>query len=279
MTRTPESATFYDQYPFDWVPIEASEEIDSVVSRPLVELIQSLDANSLVLDIGCGPGRVLGFLKRRGIRCIGLDRSRVSLGLAIKRYDRPGAVGDNLRLPFADETADVVISDGVIHHTEDPLAAFTENFRILKPGGRMYLAVYKPDGRYPMLYKFPGGLIRGALRQGWSKPFVTLFFQVPYYAIHFVRSKGRRTWSGARNLFYDYFVTPQVAFLPRRTIAEWCEKQQARIVRYDENRGQNVHCFLVEKERPTQSRRDLTKVAIEEQLIQDKESHQSRLRD
>ena len=99
---TPESTTFYDQHPFDWVPIDATEEIESVVSRPLVDLIQSLDLNSLVLDIGCGPGRVLGFLKRRGIRCIGLDRSRVSLGLAMKRYDRPGAVGDNLHLPFAD---------------------------------------------------------------------------------------------------------------------------------------------------------------------------------
>jgi ubiquinone/menaquinone biosynthesis C-methylase UbiE len=190
-------------------------------------------------------------LKQRGLRCIGLDRSRVSLGLAIKRYDRPGAVGDNLHLPFANETADVVISDGVIHHTEDPVTAFTENFRILKPGGRMYLAVYKPNGRYPALYKFPGGLIRGALKWEWSAPFVTLFFQVPYYVIHFLRSRGKRTWSGARNLFFDYFVTPQVAFLPRHIIEEWCEKQQARIVRYDENRGQNVHSFLVEKEQKT----------------------------
>ena len=267
---TPESVTFYDQHPFDWVPIEGVEEIESVVSRPLVDLIQSLGVNLLVLDIGCGPGRVLGFLKRRGIRCIGLDRSRVSLGLAIKRYDRPGAVGDNLHLPFADGTADVVISDGVIHHTENPLTAFTENFRILKPGGRMYLAVYKPDGRYPVLYKFPGRLIRGGLTRGWSKPFVTLFFQAPYYAIHFVRSKGKRTWSGARNLFYDYFVTPRVAFLPRHTIEKWCEKQHAHIVRYDENRGQNVHSFLIEKGQQTQSRHDLTKVAIEDQLIQER---------
>lgn len=266
----PKSATFYDQHPFDWIPTDASEEIDSVVSRPLVELIRSLDRNSLVLDIGCGPGRVLGFLKQQGIRCIGLDRSQVSLGLAIERYGRPGAVGDNLHLPFADGTADVVISDGVIHHTEDPVTAFAENFRILKPGGRMYLAVYKPNGRYPVLYKFPGGLIRGALNRKWAKPFVILFFRVPYYTIHFVRSRGKRTWSGARNLFYDYFVTPQVAFLARRTIEEWCEKQNARIVRYDENRGQNVHSFLVEKELQTRSRRDLIKASIQEELIHEK---------
>jgi SAM-dependent methyltransferase len=94
----PESATFYDQHPFDWVPIKAPDRIEAVVSRPLVELIQSLDVN-------------------------------------------------HLHLPFADGTADLVISDGVILHTEDPPSTFTENFRILKPGRRTYLAVCEPNGR------------------------------------------------------------------------------------------------------------------------------------
>jgi hypothetical protein len=71
-----------------------------------------------------------------------------------------------------------------------------------------------------------------------------------------VRSKGKRTWSGARNLFYDYFVTPRVAFLPRQVVEEWCAQQKARIVQYDENRGQNVHSFVVKKEGPAQKRRD-----------------------
>jgi SAM-dependent methyltransferase len=243
-----EQQTFYDQHPFDWVSVGASEDIRSVVSQPLVELIQSLDQKSLVLDIGCGPGRVLGFLAQRGIRCIGLDRSRVSLSLAVKRYTRPGVVADNLRLPLADGTADVVISDGVIHHTEDPRAAFVENCRILKAGGRMYLAVYKPSGRYPFLYKFPGGLIRTALRHDAWKPVVVLFFRVPYFLIHFIRSKGKRTWAGTRNLFYDYFVTPRVAFLPRELVEQWCSGEGARILHYEENRGQNVHSFLLQKD-------------------------------
>src|SRR5271163_37556 len=100
---TTEQQTFYDQHPFDWAPAAASQDIRSVVSAPLVDLIQSLDQQSLVLDVGCGPGRVLGFLAQRGIRCIGLDRSRVSLGLAIQPLGRPRPACDNLRLPFADE--------------------------------------------------------------------------------------------------------------------------------------------------------------------------------
>jgi SAM-dependent methyltransferase len=243
-----EPVTFYDQHPFDWVAPDVSEPIQKVVSRSLVDLIETLGPDSLVLDIGCGPGRVLGVLARRGVKCVGLDRSRVSIGLAAKRHGSSGVVGDNLRLPFADGCADVVISDGVIHHTEDPQAAFAENCRVLKPSGKMYLAVYKPAGRYPWLYKYPGALIRSGLRNPWTSVLVTLFAQIPYFLVHFLRSKGRRTWGGAQNLFYDYFVTPRVAFLARNVVENWCAKQSARVVLYDENRGGNVHSFCLEKE-------------------------------
>jgi SAM-dependent methyltransferase len=248
-----ERATFYDQHPFDWVPPGAEDEIGAVVLRPLIDLIERLELDSLVLDIGCGPGRVLGFLARRGIRCIGLDRSAVSMGLAVERYERPGVVADNLHLPFATGIADVVISDGVIHHTEDPHQAFLENCRVLKPGGQMYLGVYKPSGRYPMLYKFPGGLIRRGVRHGWSRPLVVLVAQVPYFLIHFLRSKGKRTWRGANNLFYDYFVTPRVTFLAREVVEQWCEAQGVRVARYDSNGGATIHSFRLIKEKPSKS--------------------------
>jgi SAM-dependent methyltransferase len=250
-----ESGTFYDQHPFDWVPPGALGPIRAVVSRPLADWIENLEASLLVLDIGCGPGRVLGFLARQGIRCIGLDRSSVSIGLAVERYSRPGVVADNLHLPFADGTADAVISDGVIHHTDDPRAAFVENCRVLKPGGRMYLAVYKPSGRYPFLYKYPGAVIRSGLRHRWARPLVTVFAQAPYFLIHFIRSKGQRTWTGARNLFFDYFVTPRVSFMPREVVEEWCTAEECRVVLYDENRGENVHSFCVVKGSRPQSPR------------------------
>jgi SAM-dependent methyltransferase len=265
-----EPTAFYDQHPFDWVPPDTSEAVDSFVSRLLVDLIEKMDPNSLVLDIGCGPGRVLGVLARRGIRCIGLDRSRVSVGLAAERYHRPGVVADNLRLPFADETADVVISDGVIHHTENPRAAFAENCRILKPGGRMYLAVYKNSGRYPWLYKYPGALIRGGLRNTSTRPIVTLLAQLPYYVVHFVRSRGRRTWAGAQNLFYDYFVTPRVAFLPRGVVEEWCAREGARVVLHDANGGANVHSFCVVKDSHSKPRGDSRQHSVAEVLVEQK---------
>jgi SAM-dependent methyltransferase len=59
-----EPSTFYDQHPFDRVPADGPGPIRAVVSSPLADWIENLDANSLVLDIGCGPGRVLGFWAR-----------------------------------------------------------------------------------------------------------------------------------------------------------------------------------------------------------------------
>jgi SAM-dependent methyltransferase len=249
-----EQPTFYDQHPFDWIVAGKDTDIRSVVSPALADLIERLETNSLVLDVGCGPGRVLGFLARRELRCIGIDRSYVSISRAVGRYGRPGIVADNLSLPLADATVDTVISDGVIHHTENPAAAFLENLRILKPAGRLYLAVYKPSGRYPRLYRTPGRQIRSGLRRSWTKPLVILLAQVPYFLLHFVRSGGRRTWNGAQNLFYDYFVTPRVAFLSRDTIEKWCNDHGARVLVYDENRGGNVHSFVLVKESVSETR-------------------------
>jgi SAM-dependent methyltransferase len=242
-----EQTTFYDEHPFDWAAPAASADIRSVVSPALANLIETLDPKALVVDVGCGPGRVLGFLVKRKIRCMGVDRSRVSIGLAVDRYGCPGVVGDNLLLPIASGAVDILISDGVIHHTDDPRAALAENLRVLKPGGQMYLGVYKPSGRYPLLYKFPGGVIRSGLDHRWSQPFVVIFARLPYFLVHLVKSKGTRTWAGARNLFYDYFVTPRVAFLSREAVEQWASSCEARIIRYDENQGSNVHSFVLQK--------------------------------
>jgi arsenite methyltransferase len=48
--------------------------------------------------------------------------------------------GEAERLPFADESFDVVISNGVVDLIPDKEAAFAELYRVLVPGGRIQLA-------------------------------------------------------------------------------------------------------------------------------------------
>ncbi len=242
--------TFYDEHPFDWVESYTGQEIRSVISSLLVEVIESLPQSALALDVGCGAGRVLGFLAQCGIRSVGVDLSRISVNIAVRRYGVVGVVADNLHLPFRDKVADLIISDGVVHHTQNPHAAFAESCRLVRNGGRMYLAVYKPGGHYEFLYRYPGAVIRQGLRHQWARPLVSLFAMVPYYLVHKVKSKGRRSWSGAKNLFHDYFASPRVDFIPRQTVEEWCAECGLKLVRYDASSGSNVHSFVMERSGP-----------------------------
>ena len=76
----------------------------------------------------------------------------MSLGLAKQRFGTPGELSPTIcGCHWLMAPAAVTISDGVIHHTDNPEAAFAEIYpRVnVRPGGQMYLAVYlKPFGHY-----------------------------------------------------------------------------------------------------------------------------------
>jgi SAM-dependent methyltransferase len=241
-------STFYDDHPFDWFESYQGEDRRKVISPLLLEVIDAIPNGSLVLDVGCGPGRVLSYLGFRGVKCIGLDRSANSISLIVSRYKLPGAVADNLRLPIRNEAADVVITDGVLHHTDDPSRAFTEDCRIVKPGGKFYLAVYRPGGRYEFLYKYPGSIIRALVKHPATRWIAHSTALPVYFSAHWLKSGRKVTWRGARNLFYDYFMSPTVEFLQSKTVEDWGTAHGMKLLRYDRNPNQNVHCFLFQKQ-------------------------------
>lgn len=103
-----------------------------------------------VLDVGCGAGMDLLLAARRtGPRghVIGVDmtpamleivrRSALKIGLWENVEARRGYTES---LPVESEIVDVVISNGVLNLSPDKLSAFREIFRVLRPGGRLYLA-------------------------------------------------------------------------------------------------------------------------------------------
>jgi arsenite methyltransferase len=107
-----------------------------------------------LLDVGCGDGLIaFGALERVGadghviFSDISQDLLDVSRGLAgdDARCEFFLASADELT-PIADESVDVVTTRSVIIYVSDKRAAFSEFFRVLRPGGR--LSMFEPINRF-----------------------------------------------------------------------------------------------------------------------------------
>ena len=108
-----------------------------------------LEPGERVLDVGSGAGTdslVAGLMVGLEGSVTGLDMTPEMLAKA-----RAGAAelglervtfleGEAERLPFADESFDVVISNGVVDLIPDKDAVFSEIHRVLAPGGRIQIA-------------------------------------------------------------------------------------------------------------------------------------------
>ena len=102
-----------------------------------------------VLDLGCGAGTdslVAAQMVGAEGRVVGIDMTPEMLAQARSAAEEMGAPnvefveGEAERLPFVDESFDVVVSNGVIDLVPDKDAVFAEIFRVLRPGGRLQIA-------------------------------------------------------------------------------------------------------------------------------------------
>jgi len=109
----------------------------SCIAAAHVEWLSRHLDGALVLDTGCGEGRLLGLLAERGASVVGVDLSADAVaGAEQKLPSRAGLlVGSVLALPFPDGVFDVVCSSEVIEHVTDPMLYLSELRRVLKPGG------------------------------------------------------------------------------------------------------------------------------------------------
>ena len=239
----------YNDFPFDFLTEEDEQNIEFMQPAAFLRFAnQYLKAGMRVAEIGCGPGRGTLFMVRRGIDLLAVDISFGSLRLARRRAPQGEFVlASNLNLPLPDAAFDAVVSDGVIHHTPDAYRSFCENARILRTGGVMYVGVYRRNRYYYYFYTYLGCPIRWLEKRSWGKALLYSTLLPVYYAVHLVKSRGKRTWRGAKNFFYDYIITPQATFHTREEIAEWGLNSGLELIEYDEHVG-NVHAFVFYKQ-------------------------------
>jgi SAM-dependent methyltransferase len=108
-----------------------------------------LEPGERVLDLGSGAGTdslVAAQMVGGNGRVVGIDMTAEMLAKARAAAAEMGAAnvelveGEAERLPFPDESFDVVISNGVIDLIPDKDAVFSELHRVLRPGGRLQIA-------------------------------------------------------------------------------------------------------------------------------------------
>jgi ubiquinone/menaquinone biosynthesis C-methylase UbiE len=138
-----------------------------------------------LLDIGTGPGWLLIKLHRESpeLHIVGVDVSRGMVAKARENMRNAGlgdviSIGEgNARsLPFEDNSFDIVVSTGSIHHWKEPVTGLNEVHRVLKQGGTALM--------YDLVSNTPLPILKEA-RQEYGRLCTTLFwlhsFEEPFY--------------------------------------------------------------------------------------------------
>ncbi len=123
-----------------------------------------------VLEIGSGAGAHSCLFKRRGAIVISVDLTpdraiSTARKLALTRGQGPARAyqADAENLPFADESFDIVYSNGVLHHSEDTTRCVAEVHRVLRRGGRAVIMLYSRHSANYWLSIVPRGILSGEI--------------------------------------------------------------------------------------------------------------------
>jgi SAM-dependent methyltransferase len=98
-----------------------------------------------VLDVGCGPGALVGELVARvgADKVVALDPSESFVDAARQRHALVDIrVGVAERLPFPDGSFDAALAQLVVHFMNDPVKGLSEMARVTRPGGTVAASVW-----------------------------------------------------------------------------------------------------------------------------------------
>ncbi len=112
----------------------------------IAKLAKKYSNNGSLLDISCGLGQLTNFSRELGFDAYGIDISNEAINKAKRNYpDCKFNIGNSERLPFENETFDIVTNMGSLEHYIDMEKAIKESARVLKKKG---FALYMLPNQY-----------------------------------------------------------------------------------------------------------------------------------
>ncbi len=115
-----------------------------IVQELLDSSIDNTEDNS-VLDVGCGPGMIAGYLGEHKYEYFGLDLSMEMLLDHKNRFGRRRSnhlvLGNMEKLPYEDSSFDAVLCLGALEYLEDATLAIQEQARVLKKDGHIIISM------------------------------------------------------------------------------------------------------------------------------------------
>lgn len=120
----------------------------SMMAQAMAQFLDLAPAGATIVDMGCGPGFDCPALAARGASVIGLDLSLGMLRVARPRVSVSAfAQADMRHLPLSQSVTGIWCNAALLHLSrQDSAKALGQFFRVLQPGGALFLTVKEGRG-------------------------------------------------------------------------------------------------------------------------------------
>lgn len=196
-----------------------------------------------LLDVGCGGGRFLNRMKRRGWEVEGSDFDEQATKKVTARYGIKTHVGDLAQCALTESSFDVITMSQTIEHLYTPEATLRECLRILKPGGLLVMTT--PNVNSLAAAEF------GAHWRGWEAPRHLHLFSVDSLQqltqrVGFEIEESRSYTAGSSGIYrvsYSLQHPEAISWFDQLKLLIWSyrkELNEHRMQKSHPNTGQNV---------------------------------------